>query len=97
MSTPGTSFSMEGPSEAPHFASRKNKTCRIKVFQASLRRLSNGKCEFSIMGHIFIDVDESTANVNYIRSVVQRKCGAEYTLVSADGYEVENTERTQGI
>ena len=49
------------------------------------------------MGQIFIDVDESTANANYIRSVVQRKWGTEYTLVSADGYEVENTERTQDI
>ena len=56
-------------------------TISIKVIQATIAKgrlqmidyLAKGRLEFSHMGQMFIDATESTANVNYITSVMQRK------------------------
>ena len=105
-SRPGTPLAhipaMEGPSgvsSRPQFTSafsKKSQSCTVKVIQASLKRLPNGKCEFSHMGQLFVDVNESTANANYIRSVVQTKWGSQYVIVTTDGLEIEDSSGTQG-
>lgn len=64
--------------------------------QASMKRLSSGKCKFSHLGQTFVDVTKSTANVNYIRNVVQKRWGYNYILVTADGLEIEDSSGTQG-
>jgi len=90
---------MEGPSGGPrsHFmAVRKSQSCTVKVIQASMKRMPNGKCEFSQMGQVFVDCNESSANANYIRSVVQSKWGTQYILVTGDGLEIEDSSGTQG-
>ena len=54
---------------------------------------ANGKCEFANHGQTFVDV---TSNVNYIRNAVQKRWGEEYTLVTADRLEIEDSSGTQG-
>ena len=45
-------------------------TFNVKVVQASLKWLPNGKPDFK---QLFVDFTEATANVYYVQSVVQRK------------------------
>lgn len=71
-------------------------TINVKVIQASMKRLSSGKCTFTHLSQTFVDVTESTANVNYIKNVVQKRWGYNYVLVTADGLEIEDSSGTQG-
>ena len=71
-------------------------TINVKVIQATMKHLPNGKVEFSSIGQTFIDVTDSTANVHYITDVVQKKWGSEYVLVTADGLKLEDSSGTQG-
>jgi hypothetical protein len=43
-----------------------------------------GKAEFMPQTQTFVDVTESTANVIYITTAVQRKWGSQYVLVTSD-------------
>ena len=61
-----------------------------------MKQLANRKCEFTNHGQTFVDVTESTSNVNYVRNVVQKRWREEYTLVTADGLEIEDSSGTQG-
>ena len=79
----------------PFFHRSKSQTVNVKVVRASMKRLANGKCEFANHGQTFVDVTESTSNVNYIRNAVQKRWGEEYTLVTADGLEIEDSSGTQ--
>lgn len=72
-------------------------TLNVKVVQATMRRQANGKLEFTSTGQAFIDVTDSTANVHYITNVVQKKWGAEFQLVTADGLQLEDSSGTQGV
>ena len=76
--------------------SKKMQTIDVKVIQASMKSLLSGKCEFTHLGQTFVDVTESTANVNYISNVVQKRWGYNYILVTADGLEIEDSSGTQG-
>ncbi len=77
--------------------SKKGQTINVKVIQATMKRLPNGKYEFAHIGQTFVDVTESTANTNYVRNVVQKKWGSQYTIVSADGLEIDDSSGTQGL
>ena len=55
------------------------------------------KTEFMPQAQTFVDVTESTANVNYITSTVQRKWGSQYVLVTSDGLQIEDGSGTQGM
>ena len=76
--------------------SRKCQTVNVKVVQAVLKRHPGGKCEFTQLGQTFVDVTEATANVDYIRSAIQKKWGTDYIIVTADGLEIEDSSGTQG-
>ena len=65
--------------------------------QAILKWLPNGKPEFNNLSQLFVDITEATANVKYILSVVQKKWGSEYSIVTADGLHLEDCSGTQGI
>ena len=52
-----------------------------------MKRQANGKFEFTSTGQAFIDVTDSTANVHYITNVVQKRWGADFQLVTADGLQ----------
>ena len=99
-STSGSTYVATPVAPRPLFTSGKKShvpTVNVKVVQASMERLPSGKCEFSHMGQMCVDVTESTANVNYIRSVVQKRWGSDYSLVRADGLQIEDNSRTQGV
>ena len=84
----------------PVFSSGQRKgqpTFNVKVVQASLKWLPNGKPEFNHLGQVFVDITEATANVHYIRSEVQKKWGADYIIVTADGLQLDDSPGTQGM
>ena len=68
-----------------------------KVVQAHFTKMPWGKFDFTKIGQTFIDVHESTANVDYITSIVQRKWGQGHILVTGDGLPIEESSSTQGI
>ena len=83
----------------PAFGSLQRKShlsFNIKIVQATLKWLSNGKPEFNHLGQLFVDITEATANVHYILSVVQKKWGRDYNIVTADGLQLDDCSGTQG-
>ena len=72
---------------------RKTQSINVKVIQASVKRLANGKLEFMAHNQTFVDVTEATANVN---SAVQRKWGLDYNLVTSDGLKLDDSSGTHG-
>lgn len=78
-----------------HFT-RKSPSTNVKVVQATMKRLSSGKIEFTTQNQTFVDVTEITANLHYISSVVQRKWGSQYVLVTSDGLKIDDSSGTQG-
>ena len=83
-------------SGTPLQAVRKTQSSSVKIIQASVKRLANGKMDFTSHNQTFVDVTEATANVNYVASAVQRKWGSEYMLVTSDGLKVDDSSGTQG-
>ena len=55
----------ESASGSPSFVSvtgsKKGHSLNVKVVQATMKRLANGKCEFIHLGQTFVNVNESTA------------------------------------
>ena len=83
--------------QAQFTASRKAQSTNVKIIQASMKRLANGKVEFLAQNQTFVDVTEATANLHYISSAVQRKWGQEYSLVTSDGLKLDDSSGTQGM
>lgn len=75
-------------------AIRKTQFINVKIIQASVKRLANGKLNFMPHNQTFVDVTEATANVNYVTSAVQRKWGSDYNLVTSDGLKVDDSSGT---
>ena len=80
----------------PVQAMRKTQSINVKIIQASVKRLANGKLEFMPHNQTFVDVTETTANVNYVTAAVQRKWGSDYNLVTSDGLKVDDSSGTHG-
>ena len=100
---PGTSSSAvpvatPSVSARPSFFSTggKRQTLNVKIIQASMKRNVGGKVEFVHLSQTFVSITESTANVDYVASVVQRRWGSGYVLVTGDGLEIEDSSGTQG-
>ena len=83
----------------PFFSSnqKKSQTFNVKVVQASLKWLPNGRPEFKQLGQLFVDINEATANVQYVQSVVQNRWGPDYILVTADGLQLDDSLGTKGM
>lgn len=95
--TPSTSTDRM-PSYKPIISSGKKGACiSVKVVKSSISKLSSGKLDFQKLGQTFVDVNETTSNVDYISNCVQRKWGRDYTLVTSDGLRIEDSTGTQGI
>ena len=75
-------------------AMRKIQSINVKIIQASVKRLANGKLEFMPHNQTFVDVTEATANVNYVTSAVQHKWESDYNLVTSDGLKVDDSSGT---
>ena len=55
------------------------------------------KIEFKEISQIFVELEEATANVNYILGVVKRKWGPNYIIVTSDGLPIEEGSATKGM
>ena len=60
------------------FSGKKGASVSVKVVQSSISKLSSGKLDFEKLGQTFIEVNESTANVDFITTCIQRKWGYDY-------------------
>lgn len=52
--------------------------------------------EFHVMGQTYIEITDSTANLEYILGVITQRWGNGYTLVTSDGVPLEDSPTTQG-
>ena len=55
------------------------------------------KPDFQTTGQTYIELTESTANVEHIMSVLSQRWGSGYTLVTNDGVPLEDSPATQGL
>ena len=55
-----------------------------------------GKPEFQCTGQMYIELTDTTANVGQVCEAVRRQWGSEYTIVSVEGLEIDDTLATQG-
>ena len=55
-----------------------------------------GKPDFTYTGQLYIELTESTANVAQVCEAVRRQWGTEYTVVSTEGLEIDDSLATQG-
>ena len=72
-------------------------TFNLKIVKASMQRRRNGKVDFQHESKFFVEVVESTANMDYILGAVQRKWGADPVIVTIDGLTLEDLPATQGL
>ena len=86
-STSSSFQSVIAPKRVPSFS--------LKVIKADMHRIGK-KIEFQPQNQTFIELVDSTANVEHILGVVQRRWGSEYTLVTQDGLQLEESPATQG-
>lgn len=68
--------------------------CCIQVVKASVAK---GKPEFEVDGQLVLDLNESTASLDFILSSVRDKWGSHYILVTNDGIEIEETSVPIGM
>jgi len=52
---------------------------------------------FKYLIQTFLWIVESTANLEYVVAIVQKRWGSEYVIVTNDGLKVEDLPVTQGI
>lgn len=85
---------------APMFRSviaSKKITFSLKVLKARMILTRKGKKpDFETIGQMYVDLTDSTANITHVRGKVQEQWGAEYTIVSTEGLEIEDSSATQG-
>lgn len=67
----------------------------LKVVKAKM--FKNGrKTEFQPIHQTFIELVDSTANVEHILAIIRRRWGPDYILVTQDGLPLEDAPATQG-
>lgn len=71
---------------------------RLKVVKAIMEGGGGGKCKpsFQTIQQTYIELQESTANVHYVRDEVSRTWGSLYVLVTSDGLQLEDSPATRG-
>jgi len=81
-------------------ASRKPAVTLIKIMKAKMSPSNSkigGKPDFTCTGQLYIiELTESTANVTQVCEAVHRQWGTEYTVVSTEGLEIDDSLATQG-
>ena len=65
------------------------------IVQARMVKSRGKKSEFQCLSQLYTDIVESTAIVVYILTVVQRRWGEDYTLVT-NGLELLDSPGTRG-
>jgi hypothetical protein len=70
--------------------------CNVKVLQAKMKKSTSGRPEFKINQQTFIEINETTANVEFLKAFIRAKWGNEQTLVTSDGLEINDCPGTRG-
>jgi len=79
-------------------AAKKAPTFTLKIIKSMHMMTTSGKKpEFLSQQQTFIEINESTANVEHILGVVRGRWGQGYILVTQDGLTLEESPATQGI
>ena len=68
----------------------------LKLVQAKMTRRGR-KVKFQDMAQTFIELVDSTANPDFIRSIARQIWTEDFLIVTSDGLKVENCPGTQGI
>lgn len=71
----------------------------LKIIKAriSSKHKGNSKPTFQPLGQMYVDITDSTANLQYIHACIQNQWGDEFTIVTNNGLELEDSPATQGI
>lgn len=95
-STPTTS--LPSPSFRSFIPQRKS-SFSLKIVKAriSSKHKGNSKPAFQPIGQMYVDITDSTANLQYIHACIQNQWGDEFTIATNDGLELEDSPATQGI
>ena len=68
----------------------------VKIVQASMKSLANGKVDLVPYNQTFVDITEATANVNYITVALKYRWGSDHSLVTSDGLQLDDSSGTPG-
>ena len=95
-STPTTS--LPPPSFRSVIPQRKS-SFSLKIVKAriSSKPKGNSKPVFQPLGQMYVDITDSTANLQYIHGCIQNQWGDEFTIATNDGLELEDSPATQGM
>ena len=98
--SPSATVSATPTSIPPSFrsvtASKRQLSFSLKVVKVTMCRRKN-KPEFQPVTQTFIDLVDSIANLEHILSIIQRRWGSEYIIVTNDGLPLEDSPATQGM
>ena len=92
-STPTSSPSLPPPFHS--VTAKRMPTFGLKVIKATMSRQGK-KTEFLPISQTYLDIVESTANLEHILSIIHKRWGTEYTIVTSDGLPLEDSPATQG-
>ena len=80
-------------------ARKKESAFSLKITKAEFGQATPGgqerKHKFTPISHMYLQITEASANVTLIKAAIQRKWG-QYTLVTSDGVELEDSPGTEG-
>ena len=68
----------------------------LKVVKATVTKKGRDKPDFQPTSQVYIELTEATAHLEHILGVIRKRWGAEYTLVTSDVIELEDSPATQG-
>ncbi len=104
-STPSIGHLPPPPKFRSVIAPNRGQTFSLKIVKAQLIKngrqkptlepLSQTYIELEPLSQTYIELVESTANLDHILSIVHRRWGAEYKIVTNDGIELEGFPATQ--
>ena len=78
-------------------APKKTPASLIKIMKAKMTTAKRGgKPDFQCIGQMYLELTEAVANVGHVREAVRGQWGSEYTVLSVEGLEIDNSLATQG-
>ena len=77
---------------------KKPSSSLIKIMTAKMKLTAKkgGKPEFQCTGEMYIELTDAKANIGHACEAVHEQWGSEYTVVSVEGLEIDDTLAMQG-
>ena len=76
-------------------APRRTQSFSLKIVKATMVR--SGVKRKPKFQQIYVELVESTANLEHVLNIVQNRWGAHFVLVTSDGLQLEESSATQGV